>query len=192
MSMSDEKLQKFEAAVTKEARAQAQKLVDEVREKKQLELSKINDAELEKYFTEMQKEISKIKQSCIKRVSVQSQATKKEILLAREEIKKKVFENLFKRLCEFSKSDEYENYLKKVYSKLTQFQTDDLVVFVAPKDLELAKKVFEPREVKPDSKIEIGGFILKSESWGFAVDETLDTQLEEQNEYFNAISNLTI
>lgn len=192
MSLTDEKLQKFENAVSKEADAEIEKILQEIATQRDLALSDTMNAELTRHFEQMQNQILQIKQSCIKRVSLESQNAKKKLLLARENIRLRVFDAVKDRLHSFTKTPEYKDYLKNKFDSAKAYQADDLVIYVSEHDLPLAQTVFEGMEIKKDNKIQIGGFILKSDNKGFALDETLDTLLDSQQEYFNKISNLTL
>ncbi len=192
MAVSDEKLQKFEDAVMEQANAKAENILADLNAKKEQTLSQTEDEELTRHFTNMQNEISQIKQSCIKRVSLHAQQANKEMLLYREGISEKVFGAVRKRLVEFTKTADYEKFLSDEIKRLKDYAADDLVVCVSENDLKFKDTVFASMTVVADKRIEIGGFILKSDEKGFALDETLDARLESQKEYFNTVSDLKV
>lgn len=192
MAMSDEKLQKFESAVMEQANVQVESILAQLNSIKEQTLSQTEDAELTRHFTNMQNELSQIKQSCIKRVSLHAQQANKEMLLYRENIRKKVFDAVRERLEEFTKTPEYEKFLSDNLAELSEYTADDLVVCIGENDLKFKDTVFASMTVVLDKKIKIGGFILKSSEKGFALDETLDARLDSQQGYFNSISGLKV
>lgn len=192
MAVTDEKMKKFESAVMKQADDEVKRILADLDEQKKKALSDTMDAELARHFEHMQNELAQIKQSCIKRVSLETQKANRELLLKRGEICEKVFENVKNRLVDFTGTPEYADYLEAALKKAEKYDAGDLTVCLNGRDMKFKDTVFKGMALERDEKIKIGGFILKSREKGFALDETLDARLLAQREYFSTISGLTL
>lgn len=194
MSESD-KLKKFEKAVYKEADLKANKILENMEEYKNQELSKTKDDELERHFVNMQNQISNIKQQCIRKVSIEELNAKRDVLLKRDEIISRIFSAVEQRLKDFTKSDEYKSYLfESIESQLRHLKADDCEILLRKSDMTFADEIKNKFKISAsqDNSIEIGGFILKDLTHGLAYNNTLDDKLYSQKNSFNEISRLSV
>lgn len=197
MSTQDEKLAKFRKAVFAEADKQAAQILADIGKHRQEELDKTKDEALELHFRSMQKQLNQIKQDCKRDVSKADLAAKRELLTRREELCGQVFAHVRERLREFTSSAEYKSYLlDKIAAAFKSCPAKDSVLYLTASDLHFQKDLqsrlgFEISVQEMDND-KIGGFLLKNEPLGIAVDETLDSLLESQRDYFSSISHLKV
>lgn len=189
------KLKKFESAVFAEVDAKTELIKQEAEELRNSELEKNKDVQLEKSYKEIQKKSQELKKKFKREVAKYGLDAKRKILVKRTEITKKVFDDVAKKLLSFYNSDEYNTY---IINKLKKFSNEnsisDVTIYVGKKDYENPQNIKEayslPCTVVEDKSINLGGFIVKHADKNIYFDETLDTILAEQKEYFIQNSEL--
>ena len=115
----------------------------------------------------------------------------------RAEITKKVFEDAKNKLLDFTKSADYEEFLKKSAHKFSElFPEGNAVIYVKSEDEKFAPaiKAAFAREcsVETDSSIVIGGCRCKVEGGSVVADDTLETRLDNQKDWFLHNSEMTV
>lgn len=107
-----------------------------------------------------------------------------------------VFEKAKAGLIEFTKGEEYIDFLAKSLKTIYGYVESKLEVFVKPQDREkallAANSVGVPCEVNDDTTIVLGGIKVKCDEMNKIFDDTLDSRLEDQKEWFFANSNFKI
>lgn len=110
-----------------------------------------------------------------------------ELCKRREELTNGVFEKAQAILEDFSKSEDYLDFLIKSIGKIKTYLSE-FVLFVKADDTETVKAAAEKAgvscQIKEDSNIKVGGVRAESLSEGKIIDDTLDERLLEQREWF--------
>lgn len=142
-------------------------------------------------------------------------ASRKKIFEKRNKMTENVFEKVTQKLVEFTKTADYEKLMLESVKKIAQaLKADDVIFFIKESDLKFADKIkaaytaerlkdkkladkiksaFSPScEVKSSKEIKIGGITGRSASLGLIADETLDTKLDGQREWFYQNSGLRV
>ena len=106
-------------------------------------------------------------------------------------------EERLKKLVEFVNSSNYLEYLTShVKAVSDEYQMTDCVLCVRKEDLKYAddlKKAYAlPIEVEEGQQIQLGGFIIENKTTNVVVDESLDSNLEAQKDWFYKTSGLMI
>lgn len=189
------KLQKFETAVFAEIDAKTEIIKHQAEDFKNSELEKNKDIQLLKSYNEIQKKSQEIRKKFKRDVAKFGLDSKRNILIKRNEITKKVFDNVTEKLNSFYNSAEYDNYMqKKLKSFSDKNALSDVEICVGEKDFanaESLKAAYSlPCSISLDKSIQIGGFILKDNKKNIYFDETLSYILSEQKEYFIQNSEL--
>ncbi|CDI50517.1 V-type ATP synthase subunit E [Clostridium tetani 12124569] len=95
-------------------------------------------------------------------------------------------ESLKERIMDFTKSDEYTNYIKNhLDNTLKDIENKKgIIIYFNKKDLEKFKKIINKDnvEVSNESKDIIGGYIIQDKNNKFRVDCSLETSIEECKE----------
>ncbi len=114
----------------------------------------------------------------------------------RTQLTQNVFEKAEKKLVEFSNSDEYIDFLAKSLKEIYSYVGEELSVSVKPEDIDKVLKASEkcgvPCKANADTTIKLGGIKSESEKLNKIFDDTLDSRLEDQREWFFANSNFKI
>lgn len=179
----------FLNALHKYAKEQQEKINTELEEYKQREIEKAESEVLADAYILIQKETAEMQNGFASKISNFEVSEKRNLLKKRQKIVDEVFEEAKKRLIEITKSNEYpvliKSYAKKIASVLTK---KDTVIYIKEEDSSLKESitsVFEEKcSVKFSDKIRIGGIYGYNLKMGMLVDETLDSKLESQREWF--------
>ena len=191
------KTDNFLKAIEKYAAEQRSKIESEAEEFKTKELNKAEEDGLKEAYVLLQKKMLSINTGIARELSKAENASRKSTFAKRQEIEDKVFERAKGKLLEYAGTDKYIQKLlesaKTVSEKLT---ADDVILYVCEKDLKLKDKIISAFgrncAVQSSSEIQIGGIMGVSRTVGLLADETLDTKLQNQKEWFCENSGLTI
>ena len=114
----------------------------------------------------------------------------------REKITADVFHQAREKLNVFSKSDDYKKFISESAAALFVLLGEDARIFVKDADLKLKKEIEKAFNghctVCADIEIEIGGLKGKNSSDTLLADDTLDTRLKQQYEWFLSNCNLNV
>ena len=191
------KTDNFLKAIEKYAAEQRSKIESEAEEFKSKELNKAEEDGLKEAYVLLQKKMLSINTSIARELSKAENASRKSTFAKRQEIEDKVFERAKGKLLEYAGTDKYIQKLlesaKTVSEKLT---ADDVILYVCERDLKLKDKIISAFgrkcDVQASNEIQIGGIMGISRTVGLLADETLDTKLQNQREWFCENSGLTI
>ena len=191
------KTDNFLKAIEKYAAEQRSKIESEAEEFKSKELNKAEEDGLKEAYVLLQKKMLSINTGIARELSKAENASRKSTFAKRQEIEDKVFERAKGKLLEYAGTDKYITKLlesaKTVSEKLT---ADDVTLYVCERDLKLKNKIISAFgrkcDVQASNEIQIGGIMGISRTVGLLADETLDTKLQNQREWFCENSGLTI
>ena len=205
----------FLKAIEKYAEEQRNKIRFESESFKKQELEKAETEGIREAYTLIQREMAAIRTEISSQLSRDEMASRKKIFEKRNKMTENVFEKVTQRLVEFTKTADYEKLMLESVKKIAQaLKADDVIFFIKESDLKFADKIkvaytaerlkdkkladkiksaFSPScEVKPSKEIKIGGITGRSASLGLIADETLDTKLDGQREWFYQNSGLRV
>lgn len=191
------KTDNFLKAIEKYAQEQRSKLESEAEDFKARELNKAEEEGLREAYVLIQRKMSAINTQISSERSKAENASRKKIFIKRKEIEDRVFERAKEKLIEYTSGKAYQTRLlesvKAISRKLT---ADDVVLSVKESDLAMKDKIVSAFgracEVTVSKEIEIGGVIGVSRKMGLLADETLDTGLLQQKEWFCENSGLKV
>lgn len=205
----------FLKAIEKYAEEQRNKIRFESESFKKQELEKAETEGIREAYTLIQREMAAIRTEISSQLSRDEMASRKKIFEKRNKMTENVFEKVTQRLVEFTKTADYEKIMLESVKKIAQaLKADDVIFFIKESDLKFADKIkvaytaerlkdkkladkiksaFSPScEVKSSKEIKIGGITGRSASLGLIADETLDTKLDGQREWFYQNSGLRV
>ena len=205
----------FLKAIEKYAEEQRNKIRFESGSFKKQELEKAETEGIREAYTLIQREMAAIRTEISSQLSRDEMASRKKIFEKRNKMTENVFEKVTQRLVEFTKTADYEKLMLESVKKIAQaLKADDVIFFIKESDLKFADKIkvaytaerlkdkkladkiksaFSPScEVKSSKEIKIGGITGRSASLGLIADETLDTKLDGQREWFYQNSGLRV
>lgn len=189
MVESAERIAKFAAAINADA--------DECRKKIEAELQSAAASVLEKSRAEQEAhakreiklEASRLKDASNRRLSEKAAEKRAVLTEKRAKITREVFEKANKKLAAFTKTPEYDEFLEKSLKSFAEiFESGNLTVYVKEEDLNkqlLIESILGAEcAVRSDSSIKTGGFKAENEEKTLLVDDTLDSRLSSQYEWF--------
>ena len=146
---------------------------------------------------QLDKELAEISSKASIEASAQLEERLKKLVEKREEYVQTIFTEVKNKLVEFVNSSNYLEYLTShVKAVSDEYQMTDCVLCVRKEDLKYAddlKKAYAlPIEVEEGQQIQLGGFIIENKATNVVVDESLDSNLEAQKDWFYKTSGLMI
>lgn len=197
MATIEERFEMIQKSVLDQAEAEAKKLQDEAEEFKSTAMKKAEAEVLQELYSRIQDEITEIRTSATRNVSQKESKERQDLLLRREEITRSVFEQVKRRLLEFTKTPAYNDLMTEIAKELgVRCPMEGTIVMLRREDYHLAAKLGEyfgkNVRILADEAIHIGGIKVMNQSSGVFMDETLDSRLEDQKPWFYSHSGLTI
>ena len=146
---------------------------------------------------QLDKELAEISSKASIEASAQLEERLKKLVEKREEYVQTIFTEVKNKLVEFVNGKDYKDYLlTHVKAVSDEYQMTDCVLYVRKDDLKYAddlKKAYAlPIEVEEGQQIQLGGFIIENKATNVVVDESLDSNLEAQKDWFYKTSGLMI
>lgn len=193
--MARNKTDNFLRAIKKYAKAQSTLLQTEV---KQLKSERIKEAE-ETARRDSERLIKdKLHEKRNHEMAVLAKKTQegqKELFVERTKMTEEIFSKASDKLIDFTKTDEYTQRLCNSAKAIAELFGDrDCVLYVNERDLGTAESFRDffagKVEAKADKTIKIGGIKGYCPEMAIIADETLDSKLEAQREWF--IENATL
>lgn len=197
MASIEERFEMIQRSVLEQAGAEAQKLLDQAREYKETAMKKAESDVLQELYSRIQDEVAEIRTSATRSVSQKESKARQDLLLRREEITRAVFEQVKRRLLEFTHTPAYNDLMNNLAKELgARCPMEGTVVMLRRDDYHLAAKLGEyfgkNVRILADESIRVGGIKVMNQSSGIFLDETLDSRLEDQKPWFYSHSGLTI
>ena len=197
MANTDEKKDKFCIAINHYAEEQRKKIEDEIAAFKKKELSEEEIEILTECYLMIQKEMAQMRTGISKEMAARETDLKRHLLEKRQKITDDIFQRAREQLVEFTKTDLYADFLKKSVEQFAKaLQQQDSVIFIKPADEkyeEIIRGAFQHScSFQPSDSIHIGGIKARNESMGLLADNTLDTLLESQREWFEEQSGMAV
>ena len=142
------------------------------------------------------KELVEISSNASVEASLSQEEKTKKLVETREAYVTKIFKEAKNRLNEFVNSEGYKMYLIKHMEKISSlYQMSDSILKLRQNDTKYADDLVKAYgidlTVEVSDEIKIGGFIIENKATN-VVDESLDTALENQKEWFYKTSGLMI
>lgn len=191
------KTDNFLKAIEKYAEEQRRRLQSEAEEFRERELNNAEEEGLKEAYDLIQKKMADINNKISSELSKAEGESRNRIFAKRREIEDKVFVKAEKKLLEFTKTEKYSSLLEKSAKEIGKaLKADDVILYVRESDMKYEKKLkaaFSGKcEIMISDDIKIGGITGLSRSMGLIADETLDTKLMYQKEWFYEHSGLSV
>ena len=143
------------------------------------------------------KELVEISSNASVEASLSQEEKTKKLVETREAYVTKIFKEAKNRLNEFVNSEGYKMYLIKHMEKISSlYQMSDSILKLRQNDTKYADDLVKAYgidlTVEVSDEIKIGGSIIENKATNVVVDESLDTALENQKEWFYKTSGLMI
>ncbi|MGN0488940.1 MAG: V-type ATP synthase subunit E [Ruminococcus sp.] len=195
--MAKSKTDNFLTAIKKYSaleREQIQKDIAEIKEEEIKKAQAKGKREAESYIS---KQYSINKAAVTSRYSVKNLESQGKLYKKREEITSNVFKKAKDKLIEFTSTPQYKDLLLGYAKEIAElFDDNSCIVYLKNDDMKFAdeiKSVFSGNvDVKADNMIKIGGIIGNCKDKNIVADNTLDSKLDNQKEWFTENSQLKV
>ena len=195
--MPKNKTDNFLKAIKKYASAQKKAMKSET---KQLKTERLRQAEIKaKQDSERMKreKLAKMRSRHTAMIAAQTQKAQKELFLTRTEMTEEVFRLAGEKLLAYAETPAYAQKLRESAKAIAAlFGEHDCVLYLNVRDMDASdelKAFFSGKtEVQADKTIQIGGVRGYCPSMRIIADETLDSKLEGQREWFVENANLSV
>lgn len=189
MSVENEKLERFSSAVSEEVQRQIDSILSDAQTSRDEIIEKAHDTSLYIAYDKIKDEMKKISNKYLRLVSQAELESKRDILVHRENLAKKVFLNITDKLVAFTKDEKYKDYLlAKISNEIKSLpESDDAVIYLSSNDYKFTDdlKAITDIKVEENSLIKIGGFMIHLKDKNLIIDKTMDLSLEEERQKFN-------
>ena len=197
MLNQEERAAKFFDAITKDAEERHEEMTRKTRETVESGLEKAKTKAHSQAQAKIERERMLKEQEFNRTVANERTQQRARLTDKRGAITDEVFGDAREKLTAFTESDGYADFLKKSAAGFAAvFPQGDVIVYVRPGDMRFAddiKKAFG-RDCKVESSYEItiGGCRAGVAGGSTVADDTLDTRLEAQREWFLENSGMSV
>lgn len=197
MSDNREKTSNFLKAINKYAEQQRTKIRNEAEEFKKQELEKAEAEVLNDAYSLIQREMAQMRTGIAGSISRKEMDSRRELFQKRQAITDKVFKSAEEKLIEFTKTGEYTALLQKYAALIANVLTQDgTVLYLKKEDMHLSDKIKSAFgrdcSVESSDDILIGGIYGQNYNMGIIADETLDSKLLIQRDWFAENSGMNL
>ena len=197
MLNQQEKVAKFFDAINQDAEDRHEELNRQNRDMLNLGLKKAGDKARAQAQAMVTREVQLNEQELNRTIAHNTVEKRAQLNEKRAEITRNVFDSARDKLLAFTRSDAYEDFLKKSAAEFAKaFPDGEVVIYVKSEDEKYASVIAEAfgREcaVETDSSIVIGGCRCKAQNGKVMADDTLETRLEAQKDWFLRNSGMSV
>lgn len=197
MANSDEKVSKFVEAITAYAEEQRQKIHQEVEDFKTERLRQAEQQVLQDSYQLIQKERAEVNNAFSRETSQRDLEARQQLLGKRRDMMEAVFAEAREKLGAYTKTPAYREALAaSLRAMQTELPAEGTVYFISPADADkrAALEALLPAGSRLETAVDIqlGGLRGENLGYGRLLDDTLDTRLELQREWFTKYSGLTV
>ena len=172
-----------------------EKEVEQLKEKKLKNAEERGRRDSEKYVKEMLEQKRNAETSKLAKLIAEGQ---KNLFIQRAEMTEEVFKMAEEKLIKYASSSEYKTKLLDSAKKIAElFGAENCVIYINEKDMDSADKITavfgNNAEIVTDNKsVKLGGIKGFCESLRIVADETLDSKLDAQRDWFTENSGLSV
>ena len=197
MATVEQRLKRIENTILQEANSKAEEIIFKAMSTKNESLEEAEIAILQRLYGELNEEISSVRNKTAQYISRCEMKNKKKLLAKRDELFKRIFDNVFSMLIEFTKEDQYKQAFINKIRNLNCTLDLDFLEFQIKKDDQVLKlgisDEFQGKATIVETEdILIGGFKIINKKTGICMDESIDTYLHDQRGWVYTNSKLTI
>ena len=191
------KTDNFLKAINKYSKLERQQIQNDIETVRDEELKKA-EANGKKMAREyITKEYSAVKTAVTGQYAVKNLEAQGKVYQKREEITNSVFEKAFKKLKDFTSTPQYKDLLIKSAKEIADiFKENSCVIFISENDNKFAQDIMAQFSgevtVENDVAIKIGGIKGFCKDLKIVADNTLDSKLNSQKDWFTENSGLKV
>lgn len=192
----EERLKSFLDSINRETQEKYNKVLSEIEELSKKELSQAKEYAEKQAQDFLNKSIAKSKSDANNKITGELSVAKKKLSELRAKITAEVFDEAKKNLTSFAESQDYADFIEKSAQSLYDMLGAGAKVYVGENDIKFTESISKAFNndciVLADKDITIGGLKAKNADGTLTADDTLDTRLSQQYEWFLSNCNLSI
>lgn len=179
---------KFLDAINKYAEKQKATISTEVEDYKNRRIEQATEDGLKDAYDLIRRDIAKRKAEIVVEYAAKEHALRTGQFEKRSRICGEVFQKAKDKLIRFTDSPDYEEYLRRSAAEIAaMFPGERITVFLSERDMprvDSLRAILPDAEFKEDPAVRIGGIKAYCREKGILADDTLDTKLADQREWF--------
>lgn len=188
---------KFLDAINRYAEQQKAQIVREIDDYKNAKIEQATEQGLRDAYELIQGDIAKRKSAIVMDTTKREREMRAELFAARSQITEQVFGEASERLKAFTASSDYDAFLVRSAEVITRtFGENACTVYLRPDDeckRALIKDQFpDGTSFESDPDINIGGIKAFCRQTGIYADDTIDTRLSDQHDWFISNAGLKV
>lgn len=195
IQQSPAKTKSFLKAINKAAMQKCNDIAKQIEETTAAEMQRAEDEARRDGHLKIELAKSRIEAKSKMEVASYENEKKKEIYKKRQNYQKEVFESAADLLRAFVKSPEYKPFLEQCLADLGDKVSKNLTFYILEEDTVAAKAIakrFAGAKTEYSTAFCIGGFRVRDDDKHILIDETLDTKLQEQTDWFLLNSQMKV
>lgn len=182
--------------ITSAAKKEREAILEETRKLEELAERQMKEEAKRDATMQMNQELSEISSIASAEISETHSESTKKLIAIRDGYVNQIFSQAKLKLEEFVNSKDYEAFLASKMEKAAAYGFDHSVLKLRKKDLAFKEKLTaiygHDISVEITDDIQIGGFIIENKAEKIVIDESLDSALENQKDWFYKNSGLII
>lgn len=187
----------FDKAIKRESEKRIEELHKEIDYLYAKEMKKITEDLSIKKEDELNKALKELQMDYQDKLNKISVGYDEKLIKERTFMTNIVFHSVLDRIYQFITSKDYEKSMKEKIENILEFSKTKRVIFtISDHDTHLPKLIEDlvssPHEIVKSPNIHLGGFEATIEKDGIVIDQTIDSRLAEQKEWFYKNSKLFI
>ena len=185
---------KFLDAINKYAEHQKAQIAQEIEDYKNQKIEQATEQGLQDAYDLIRDDIAKRKATIVNKLSREELKLRNDLFNERKTIYNEVFDAAVEKLKAFTQTPDYTAFLQRSVDEIAvHLNGDACTIYLAPFDADKAHFITEKlknAEIKTDDHITIGGIKAFCPAKHIMLDDTLDTRLNDQREWFIENSGL--
>lgn len=182
--------------ITAQAKKEEAAILAEVKKMEALANEQMEEEAKRDATLQMNQELAEISSVAAAEISQSHSIRVKKLIEKRDGYVADVFNKAREELCKFTQSKEYVDYLVKKAKKISEYKFEKSVMYVTSQDLKYKDQLIKAYgldvEVVESDEMTIGGLIVENPISHLVVNESLDSALENQKDWFAKNSGLII
>lgn len=192
MLNQNDKFERFAQVINENADEKCEQINSQIQSVLQEQLTSMENSAAEELDRRLRADNKKIQVEINKKITAIEAQRKRIIARHRDEICEKVFDDVREKLRQFCLSQEYNEYLERAVMQVKDKLEVSFSVYVRHQDVEKMKEIAahipEVLTVETDNTVVLGGFVAVTKDGNVRVDCTVESDLEQQKEWFMANS----
>lgn len=182
--------------ITSAASVERQAILDEVKKLEEHAETQMKEEAKRDALLQMNQELAEIKSATAAEISESHSERTKKLIEIRDSYVKTIFEEAKTKLLAFLETEEYPTFLVEKMKKVSAYGLDNSTLYLRKEDLtlkdQLVKSYGHSVTVEESTSLPMGGFIIENKAEKLLINESLETALENQKDWFYKNSGLII